>query len=99
MPRNGHSGRCFRDRRRTYARKERQGVITDQRKFAELAVSAGFFKTISSALWYAPRFDTDFFRWIVKQAPGIVRKLDGKLGVLHPKNKFTAAPAKNPVAG
>lgn len=89
MPRNGHSGRCFRSRRRTYERKLRQGIVAEQREFAELAVTAGFFKTVASALQYAPRFDLAFFEWVAKQAPGVVKKQGGKLGVLHPKNEFT----------
>lgn len=96
MANRAHSGRCFRDRRRTQARKVRQGVVEERKSFAAVAVAAGFFKSFQSAM----RFDVDFLRWILRQRPGIVRKVKGRFGVLHSGgDKVSAATAAAAVGG
>ena len=65
MPRNGHSGRCFRDRRHTAERKIRQGTPAQHQQLATLAHVAGFFNSVQAGL----RFSVERLLWLIKQSP------------------------------
>lgn len=65
MPRNGHSGRCFRDRRRTAKRQIRQGVPIAHMRLAMAMMVTGFFKSIQAAM----RFTPERLTWMLRQSP------------------------------
>lgn len=69
MPRNGHSGRCFRDRRRSARRMKRQGRTEMHGLIANAAAEAGLFGSVQAALNFSADKLQAFLRGFQALAP------------------------------